>query len=61
MSLSRVPDDVIRTVVEFATQSLRAVLSLQLISHHFHIVMRQPKMLWHVRAHFEQFQKRSAS
>ena len=56
MSLSRVPDDVIRTVVEFATQSLRAVLSLQLISRHFHAVMKQPKMLWHVRARFNDFQ-----
>ena len=56
MSLSRVPDDVIRTVVEFATQSLRAVLSLQLVSRHFHAVMKQPKMLWHVRVHFDNFQ-----
>jgi Leucine-rich repeat (LRR) protein len=56
MSLSRVPDDIIRTVVEFATQSLRAVLSLQLVSRHFHAVMKQPKMLWHVRAHFNDFQ-----
>jgi hypothetical protein len=28
--LLRIPDDIIRTVVEFATQSLRAVLSLHL-------------------------------
>lgn len=53
--LLRIPDDVMRTVVEFATQSLRAVLSLQLISRHFHGVMKQPKMLWHVRAHFKDF------
>jgi Leucine-rich repeat (LRR) protein len=56
LSLSRIPDDVMRTVVEFATQSLRAVLSLQLISRHFHAVMKQPKMLWHVRARFNDFQ-----
>ena len=53
--LLRIPDDVMRTVVEFTTRSLRAVLSLQLISHHFHVVMRQPKMLWHVHARFNDF------
>lgn len=53
MAMSRVPDDVMRNIVEFATQSLRAVLSLQLISRHFYEVMRQTKMLSHVRARFD--------
>ncbi len=50
-----VPDDVMCTVVQFATRSLRVVLSLQLISRHFYAVMRQPKMLFHVRARFTKF------
>lgn len=53
--LLRIPDDVMRTVVEFATKSLRAILSLQLINQHFHILMRQPRMLSHVRARFNDF------
>lgn len=53
--LLRIPDDVLCIMVEFATQSLRAVLSLQRINRHFYVVMRQPRMLWHVRARFNKF------
>jgi hypothetical protein len=53
--LMNIPDDLMRTVVEFGTRSLRAIVSLQLINRHFRAVMRQPKMVSHVIAQFNHF------
>ena len=49
MSLFKIPDDVWRMVVEFATCSLWQVLVLQRVGRHFRQIMRHPLMVSHLR------------
>lgn len=51
--LQRVPDDVLGQVVEFATQTLREVLRLQLISKHFRKAMSYSNKLTHLDVTFK--------
>ena len=48
VSLLNVPDDVVRLVFTYCTQSLVVLLAMQLISKRFRDIMRHPNMVSHV-------------
>ena len=55
LNLHSIPDDVMRLVFTFCTQSLFVLLAMQLINKRFHNIMRHPTMASHVFMDLQHF------